>query len=146
MLIFGELNVFKSEHVREMLSEVYRSLTPGGILLLEPHTYAAVEKEGQEPSSWYSSPSGLFSEHPHVVLTENVWLDEVGIAMTRHYIVDAGSGSVTRHAQTMQAYTDDEYRSLLTACGFDDIAFHPSLTGEEVEDGHGLMVIVGRRR
>jgi hypothetical protein len=28
-----------------------------------------------------------------------------------------------------QAYTDEEYRGLLKGCGFEDIAFHPSLPG-----------------
>lgn len=146
MLIHGELNVFRPDEVREILSKVYRALAPGGILLLEPHTYAAVETMGQEPRSWYSSPSGLFSDCPHVVLTENIWLDEPGIAMTRHYVIDADTGGVTRHVQTMQAYREDGYRDLLSACGFADVAFYPSLTGEEREDSYGLMVIVGRKR
>jgi len=145
MLIFGELNVFKPDDMRGILSKVHRALAPGGILLLEPHTYATVETIGQEPRSWYASPSGLFSERPHIVLTENIWLDELDIAMTRHYAIDAGTGEVTRHAQTMQAYTDDGYRDLLSSCGFADVVFYPSLTGEEGGDDYGLMVIVGRK-
>jgi SAM-dependent methyltransferase len=145
MFIFGELNVFKPEDARGILSKASQALAPGGVLLLEPHTYATVETMGHEPRSWYSSPSGLFSERPHIVLSENIWLDELDIAMTRHYAVDAGTGEVMRHAQTMQAYTDAGYRDLLSECGFADVGFCPSLTGAAGENDYGLMVIVGRK-
>ena|GEM_PF-4794255 len=53
---------------------------------------------------------------------------------------------MTRHAASMLAYTDAQYRDLLTECGFSDVAFYPSLTGKPEEDaGYGLFAITARR-
>jgi SAM-dependent methyltransferase len=146
MLIFGEFNVFKPEDIRHILRKAHAVLRPGGKLVLEPHTFAAVEKEGRRPPSWYATPHGLFSAQPHLVLTENIWDAERAVATTRHYIVDAATGAVTRHAASMLAYTDAQYRDLLTECGFSDVAFYPSLTGKPEEDaGYGLFAITARR-
>jgi len=48
---------------------------------------------------------------------------------------------VTRYASTMQAYTNDQYRSLLEECGFHDVEFHPSLEGKETDYATSLLVI-----
>lgn len=48
-----------------------------------------------------------------------------------------------RHTPRQHAYTDDDYRALLTECGFDRIVFYPAL----VESGDfqpGLQVITAR--
>lgn len=50
-----------------------------------------------------------------------------------------------RHAATMQAYTDADYRSLLSGAGFTDVRFVPSLTGDEDGVQPGLFGIVARR-
>lgn len=146
MFIFGEFNVFKPEDIRHILRKAHAVLRPGGMLLLEPHTFAAVEKEGRTPPSWWATPHGLFSAQPHLGLTENFWDAERAVATTRHYIVDAATGAVTRHAASMQAYTDAQYRDLLTECGFKDVTFYPSLMGEPEKDaGYGLFALVGRK-
>jgi SAM-dependent methyltransferase len=73
MLIFGEYNVFKPQDACTILAKVFRALRPGGILLLEPHTFTSVQEIGSGAPTWYSSPSGLFSGHPHLYLQENFW-------------------------------------------------------------------------
>jgi hypothetical protein len=62
-------------------------------------------------------------------------------------VVDAATGNVTRYASSAQAYTDEEYRSLLDACGFAEITFFPSLTGEQPPDRYWMQhVIVARKK
>lgn len=118
MQIFGELNVFRPAEARGILEKAYRALIPGGLLLIEPHTYDAVHRMGEQPASWYSAPRGLFSDEPHLCLQENYWDDEAHVAIERYYIVDATTAEVARHSSSTQAYTRDEYRSLLAGCGF----------------------------
>ena len=145
MLIFGEFNVFHPDDTRRILRKAHAALEAGGTVLLEPHTFAAVRGIGEESPSWYSSPNGLFSERPHVYLMENFWDEATHTATNRYYIVDAGSGAVTPYASTMQAYTDDEYRSLLEECGFRDVQLYPSLEGKENEHSATLMAITARK-
>jgi len=145
MLIFGEFNAFRPADARTILSKAYTALAPGGRLLLEPHTFDIVREIGLAPASWYSSPAGLFSDLPHIVITDNTWREEESVAVTRHYVVDAATGEVTRHGQSLQAYTDEEYRSLLAECGFVNVEMLPSLTGEPVEGEYGLLAIVAEK-
>ncbi len=145
MLIFGELNVFKPEDARLILRKAHAALAPGGKLLLEPHTFAAVEASGQEPGSWYASPAGLFSGEPHIALTESFWDAERAVATTRYYIVDAATSAVTRHAASMQAYTDQGYRDLIAECGFTNFQHFPSLTGKVSPDGFGLVALLAEK-
>jgi SAM-dependent methyltransferase len=144
MVIFGEFNVFTRANARRILAKAHGALDDGGLLLLEPHTFAAVQEIGGQ-SRWYTAESGLFSNRPHLCLYESFWDSGQQATTERYYIVDAASGEVTRHASTMQAYTDAEYRALLNASGFDDIAFYPSLTGEADESQRQLLAIVARK-
>jgi len=145
MLIFGEFNVFRPAEVRAILEKAHRALLPGGFLLLEPHTYEVVLRMGQEPSSWYSSASGLFSAEPHLCLQENFWDAEANAAIERYYIVDATTGEVTRHSATIQAYTDDQYRALLEESSFGQVTFYSSLGGDEGAATGDLLAILGRK-
>jgi SAM-dependent methyltransferase len=145
MLIHGEFNVFRPAHIRAILQKAHRALADGGLLLLEPHTFSAVQEIGQRPPSWYSAKAGLFSDEPHLVLTESFWHAEHKATTVRHFIVDAPTGDVTRHAQSFQAYTDEQYRAVLSECGFDDVEFFPSLTGSEDESQASLFAIVAQK-
>ena len=145
MLIYGEFNVFRPEDAGLILGKIHRALVPGGLLLVEPHMAAIVEQMGREPSTWYAVESGLFSDRPHIQLEEHHWDVERRAATTRHYTVDAQTGEVTRYASSMQAYADEEYRSLLEAHGFGEVAFYPSLAGPEGEPQRGLFALVAKR-
>lgn len=142
MLLYGELNVFRPAHAEQILCKANAALAPGGVLLMEPHTFHAVREMGAQPSTWYAVESGLFGEQPHLVLNESFWLEAEGAVAKRYFVVDLATAQMTRYAQTMQAYTDDGYRTLLACCGFDNISFFPSLCGIADATQAGLQVIV----
>jgi SAM-dependent methyltransferase len=146
MQIFGEINVFRPADARRILDKAHRALAGGGLLLLEPHTFAAVQRLGEEGPSWYSSPGGLFSEQPHLCFQESFWDGASRTATIRYFVVDAASGQVTRCAQTLQAYTDHEYQTLLAESGFGAIEFFPSLTGDGTKSRGDLFALVARKR
>ncbi len=144
MMVYGEFNVFKKEDIRAVLKKAYDSLEDGGVFIAEPHRFEAVKSFGEAAPSWYSSESMLFSDEPHLALMECFWVEEHSVTINRYLIVDAATGEVTLHASTMQAYTNEEYETLLRGAGFSEVEFHDSLTGEEEGNEH-LMVIVGRK-
>ncbi|MBM3190538.1 MAG: class I SAM-dependent methyltransferase [Chloroflexi bacterium] len=145
MLLYGELNVFRPSDARTILLKAHEALAEGGLLLLEPHTFEAMQRIGQEPPRWRTQLSGLFSERPHLYLTESFWDDARAVATNRYFVVDAATGDVARYAQSMQAYTEEGYRALLTGCGFGDPVLYPSLIGQEDASQDGLLVIVARK-
>ena len=146
VLIYGEFNVFKEEDIRAVLRKVYDSLEEGGVFIAEPHTFEAVKSFGEAPPSWHSGESMLFSDEPHLVLTESFWDEGQRATINRYIVVDAASAEVTFHADTMQAYTNEEYEALLRDAGFSEVEFHDSLTGDEEDRNEQLMVIVGRKQ
>jgi cyclopropane fatty-acyl-phospholipid synthase-like methyltransferase len=141
MLIFGEFNVFKPQDIRKILTKTHAALNPGGTLILEPHTFKAVQTMGQAAPSWYTSPAGLFEPQPHLVLEEYFWDDTQHSMTTRFFVVDANTGNVIRYAQSMQAYTDEGYRNLLAESGFTNICFYPALTGTPDPQQEWLIAI-----
>ncbi|MBI3958207.1 MAG: class I SAM-dependent methyltransferase [Chloroflexi bacterium] len=145
MLLFGEFNVFRREDARQIVRKAYAALHTGGRLLLEPHTLEAVAKIGAEPSHWFTQQNGLFSAQSHLLLTEAHWDEVRRIAIERYYVVDAGTGAVTRHAASMQGYTPEAYAQLLVECGFDSVEFHPSISGATDERQQALCGISARR-
>jgi hypothetical protein len=94
---------------------------------------------------WYTREHGLFSATPHLVLTEHFWHGAAQAATTRHYVVDLADGTVACYAQSFQAYTEAAYVQLLQDCGFEDVTFHPSLTGESDPAQQGLCATVARK-
>jgi SAM-dependent methyltransferase len=146
MLIFGELNVFTPADAERILTKAWNALTPGGAILLEPHTFSAVQTLGQAPNTWYSSSSGLFAEQPHLCLQENFWDPERAAATMRYLLIDAANAEVTRYASSMQAYTHNQYRQLLASCGFPESEIFPSLLGVADAQHQELLAIVGRKR
>jgi SAM-dependent methyltransferase len=143
MLIYGEFNVFRPADAAQILAKVWQALEPGGVLLLEPHPFRVVQSLGEESPSWYSSVGGLFSEHAHIVLQENFWDADAHAATNRYYIIDAATGQVTRYAQSMQAYSDEEYRSHLASHGFGQVHLLPGLLGKD--SPKNLIAVVARK-
>ena len=146
MLIFGEFNAFKPADAARILAKAHAALDQGGILLLEAHTNEAIREFGLRPASWYSAESGLFSDALHLCLQENLWDEDAGVVTRRYFIVDAGSEEVLRYAQSLKAYTEEQYIAILEEAGFEGVRFHPSLIGKEDSSQSDLLVIAARKK
>lgn len=146
MLIFGEFNVFRPREAESILEKAYQALREGGSLLLEVHTFGAVQAIGERPRSWYSTDSGLFSDRPHVCLTESFWDAQQNAAAERWFIIDALTGQVIPYAATTLAYTDEQYQSLLEDCSFEQVHFYPSLRGDIDRSQSDFLVLVAQKR
>lgn len=139
LLVFGELNAFRTREAADILAAARTALEPGAALVLELHTRAALERE--EPPSWYAAESGLFSDRPHLCLRESAWDTASRARVERYYVLDAASGGVERYGITTRAYEPDEYLELLHGAGFARVELHPALDGADPDD---LFVLVAR--
>lgn len=146
MLVYGEFNVFSPADARLLLSKIHLALKPGGRLLLEAHTFEAVQRIGQEPASWSAAQSGLFSDQPHLLLEEAFWDSESQVATRRFFLANSKSGEVTRFAASYQAYSREGYRSLLEQQGFGNIRFFPTLFGVEEKATMDFIVLLAKKR
>jgi SAM-dependent methyltransferase len=151
MLIGAEFNNFRRQIARDILCRSCSALSDSGILLLDVGRFDAMKREGEEGPTfgppWYATKSGLFSSQPHLCLCENLWDPANCVYTERTFVIDAATGDVTRYASSAQAYTDEQYRSLLDECGFAEVTFFPSLTGEQPPDPYWMQyVIVSRKK
>lgn len=146
MLIFGEFNTFRRADAALILNKAHRALAQNGRLLLEPHTNAAVRATGKQPSTWYSTESGLFADSPHICLKESFWDSRLNVSTERYYTIDALTSRVSRYASSMQAYTDVQYKGLLQDCGFGNVEFHPSLSGANDDTQGDFLAILCQKQ
>lgn len=121
MLLFGEFNTFPRSDALEILTRAREALSPGGLMILEVHTLASIRERGDEGSSWSARERGLFSERPYICLNDACWHAESQTAVERHYVIDSATADVTLYGTTTQAYTREEYVSLLREAGFTGI-------------------------
>lgn len=141
MLISGEINVFRRADARTILQKAWRALADDGLLLLEAHTDAAVRGRGAAARVWQSAEHGLFSARPHLRLDESFWDDDQQVATRRYLVVDAETAETSWYAESVQAYTDQAYETLLHGCGFALRDVYRSLDGSA--DAGGFVVLVG---
>ncbi len=145
MLIYGEINSFKGSDAHTILRKAHEALAFGGTLLLEPHSYDGAKRLGTQPPTWFSVEHGIFSDDPYLCLEESFWSGESSTATLRYFIVHTTSASVTLYAQTLQVYSDHEYRAMLHEQGFGDIRIYPSLTGKPDPGQEGFFAISARK-
>jgi SAM-dependent methyltransferase len=145
MMLFGEVNVFSQSDATQILTKAFDALMPGGFLLLEAHTYASLIPEPNNAHKWFTSSAGLFSPTPHIALIEQYWHQDVDIATTRYYIIDAITAEVTRYAQSMQAYSAEQYEQLLNQCGYVDVEILPGLAVDQLAPSAEFQAIIARK-
>ena len=144
MLLYGEFNVFSPLDARAIVRKISQALASNGAFLCEPHTFTAVQQIGLSKTSWYSSPSGLFSDRPHLCLEERFWDVASRTATVRYFVVDAAARQVAAHAQSFQAYDTEDYESILRQRGLEEIAYYPSLLGVRDPEQAGLFALTAR--
>ena len=145
MQIYGEINVFRPEDARRILSKAHGALHAGGRLLVEPQRAEAIERNARAGNSWsIYADGGLFSDRPHLYMESSFWDADTRVGTRRMDVVDAGAGVVTCHALSNRAYTDSEFGDVLRGCGFERVEFRAAgggLTGGEDD----FVTVVARR-
>ena len=141
IMLYGELNTFSSDLCASILAKAKAALAPGACLVAEPHTFAAVKGIGQGSNTWDKHETGLFSEDPHLCLTENRWFADEATALQSFYVLDAASGRVEHYRSTTKAWTNEEYEKLLAEAGFDEVVCRDDWPSHSEH----LMLWTGRR-
>ncbi|MBT3394513.1 MAG: methyltransferase domain-containing protein [Waddliaceae bacterium] len=135
MLVTGELNAFSPEECKSIIKKACEALKPGGALLIEASTFGSVKASGNDNAHWFGCKhGGLFSEKPYLCLIENEWFDDVNTARSDFWILEDDSEKTAHYISTTQAYSDEEYKTLLKDGGFADVTFHSEYGDDIVEE------------
>lgn len=88
LCVFGELNTFPVEDVRDVLDIASGAVSRGGRIVIEVSTRAGVAGKAGRPVSWYTAAGGLFADGPHVVLREGGWFEDEQATVERWWVMD----------------------------------------------------------
>ncbi|MCB2230117.1 methyltransferase domain-containing protein [bacterium] len=145
VMIYGEFNAFSPEEIGDLLAKVHRALKSGGRFLAEAHAFDTIMGVGTGPDTWYKAPSGLFSDRPHLCLMQNHWYESERAAETVFHIVDAADGTVSTYRNTLQAWTESDYRNLLEAAGFTGVSVSPAWGRADPAERESMLHLSGIR-
>ena len=142
LLISGELNTFQPSEAQVILDAANGALRPGGRLVVEVHPESFVRTLGAGGHSWYTASNSLFSDQPHLCLKECLWHQQQRVATERYFVVSLNGGDITTFISTTQAYSNEQYESLLGRARFHDVERYPSLAGgaAKADDEHAVYV------
>jgi 2-polyprenyl-3-methyl-5-hydroxy-6-metoxy-1,4-benzoquinol methylase len=143
-MLWAELNVFLPEQAGSIVKRAAASLAPGGLLVLELHRLAEIERQGRAGTEWYTAAEGLWSDHPHLCLTERFWDETRRVATTRWIVVDTETSAATTHASSSQGYGDDEIVGLLAESGVRVVGQCGDLEGGPLTEDSPFLVLVAQ--
>ena len=145
MMVFSELNTYDDDEITTIINKSYQALSEGGKLLMEVPSFDAVYQIGNQPPVWYSEKKGVFSEEPYLCLTESFWEDDTNTAVERYYIIPASGEAIREFINRTRAFEEHEYETMLHRAGFNQVKFHPSLTGRDSQQLDGMFVIIAEK-
>ncbi len=139
---FGEINSFSPDECRRALDTLTGCLVPGGLLVLEYQPLDIFLR--RDTKEWRSEERSVFSDHPHLWLEEHFWNEELLAEINVYWLIDGGTGRLTRHAQCHQGYRDRDLVERVAEAGCDDPEFHAPITG--IDPRFEFPVLVARKR
>lgn len=143
--LFGELNAFRPEQMRNIVARMGKALKPGGHLVLEMFTLDFLQQVGEKPDFTETVDKGLFSEKPYQRQTESQWFADELAAAERNVVTDSATGDTRVYVNTLQGYQDKTYGQILRDAGFHKIKKIPSLGGTDAIDQHQLFVLYAQK-
>ena len=143
VMLHGQLNVFRRGKADAILRRACDSLAPAGRVVLEMQSYESVHKDGRKRCEWCAAETGLFSERPHLALTESFWIEDAQARVDRWYVIHVATGKVERHALTTEAYSAEQIEALLIGAGLTEVQLSADLGGVDMPE---YVVVTARRR
>lgn len=143
LFLYGQLAVFPRKEAEMILSQVARSLQPGGKLCVELLDQDRVDKE--DSSWWYSDDTGLWGEAPFLHLGERFWDAERQISTERFQILHLETGQLDEIILSDQTYAVEEMTEMMHRAGFASVSVYPAWDGLPLYDATEWLVYVAMR-
>ena len=142
MVLYGQVSVFRPAETRDILARLAAAVGPGGIVVLELLDGAGVDRAHRR--SWYAAERGLWSDAPHLVLSERHHDADAGAIVDRYHLIRAETGKLETYAVVDYLYTVDDMVQCLNDAGFGDVEVHRAWGGLALADAQRWAVYVAR--
>jgi len=138
---FGEFHSFPADEARRFTAQLASLLAPGGLFVLEYQPWELYPREDLQ--EWRACDRSPLHDGPQLWLQEYHWDERQQSEINVHWILDAVTGALARHAQSGRAWRDRELVDLLRSAGLARPVFHPPITG--VSERFEFAMLTARR-
>jgi ubiquinone/menaquinone biosynthesis C-methylase UbiE len=142
LVLYGQITVFPPHETLGILQRLARAVGPGGILVLEVLDAASVSRSYS--TSWYAAERGLWSDSPHLALTECYYDASAGAAVQRIHVLHEQSGALEVFAVVDYVYDEQAMVALLEEAGFGVVEVHRAWSGLALPDAERWVVYLAR--
>ena len=142
--VFGEYNTLSNDHRDLFLANIYRTLKPGGIFLMDVSTRELRMKDGLK-NNWYLSEGGFWRPGIHLVLEMGFDYPEDDIWLEQYIVVDQG-GNATNYRCWFHDYSLETLTPIVEAAGFDVETAWGDLTGAPYDSQCDWIAVCLKKR
>lgn len=140
MVLFGQVTVFRPDDTRDLLARLAEAVGPGGIVVLEVLDGDQVARGYR--TSWHAAERGLWSDGPHLALTERYWDDDALASVERVHVLSAETATIQTFAVVDYAHSAEAMIQMLTAAGFGTVDVYPAWDGLPIDDAGRWIVYI----
>ncbi len=142
LFLYGQLAVFPQEEAQTLLTQICRSLRPGGRLAVELLDQEKVDKS--DSTWWFTDDTGLWGDRPFLHLGERFWDEAEQLSVERYHILHLETGELTEVILCDQTYAVETMVQMMKQAGFETVEVYPAWDGLPLYDAGEWLVYVAQ--
>jgi SAM-dependent methyltransferase len=137
ILIYTDFGVLLPEERDRLLSNIYKSLKPGGVFIFDVLNDKDLNKKAA-PKNWELTDRGFWKNKPYLALSDSFIYPENNVILYQHIILDEnGSNDVYRF--WTHFFNNKNLSDILEIHGFRNIGLHDDvLPGDDLWSGNNV--------
>lgn len=141
-LIYCDYGVLSPKDRKIILSNVYRALKPGGLIILDGWTLNQYADFSEDQSVTYEN-GGFWSENPYVCVKRNIKYPETNAFLDQYVIITENNSKCYNIWNT--AFDEESLSLELKEAGFDSFDIYSEVSGETFSSDSNTICIVARK-
>lgn len=125
VLIYLDFCVLNPDDAKNVLKNIYKSLKPEGMLLLDVINERNIDSKIM-PQSWEVAESGFWKETPYIAMSRGYHYPEEKLLLNQHIVIDSEE-KVDKYNFWSRYYEEEEMKTLLEMIGYREIKNHESI-------------------
>jgi len=125
VLIYLDFCVLNPDDAKNVLKNIYRSLKPEGMLLLDVINERNIDSKIM-PQSWEVAESGFWKETPYIAMSRGYHYPEEKLLLNQHIVIDSEE-KVDTYNFWSRYYEKEEMKTLLEMIGYKEIKNHENI-------------------
>jgi len=125
VLIYLDFCVLNPDDAKNVLKNIYKSLKPEGMLLLDVINERNIDSKIM-PQSWEVAESGFWKETPYIAMSRGYHYPEEKLLLNQHIVIDSEE-KVDTYNFWSRYYEKEEMKTLLEMIGYKEIMNHENI-------------------